>query len=157
MTASKVAIAALPLMLASFAACEPETSAQASSKCQLPEFSPTYLPWSKKKVGAPAKNVLHKRQAVVQWRGPSEGRRTPTLSLVSGAEIPDDIDAYETAPVRGVEGHVAWVGDPGVGELSLLWSEGETPCDAYGLHLFDRSLKKRRAEYEIKRIARSLK
>jgi hypothetical protein len=58
--------------------------------------------------------------------------------------------------IRGVDGHLIWVGDPGVGELVAAWSEGSAECESYRLHLRLPGRTEQETERERRRIAASL-
>lgn len=129
------------------------TPTQASNACEYPPMKVSYLPWLKEgeNVPPPEKGQRGDR-AVFTWQGPDENR----VSLVRHPST--EAEAWEggSIPVRGVRGVIVWVGDPGVGDLSLLWSEDSTRCSDYSLHLSTKGMSEREAEGEIEKIAASL-
>lgn len=144
------------------AACGPEVAEverPAAGPCEPAAFHPTYLPWGKEDPDDPQQSARG-NDATLVWTGPSDdGKGRAAVSLVTRYETidGDELDEFPSAPVRDTRGWLVWVGDPGVGELSLLWEETVDPCGAYELHLLDRSLSESDAEKEIKRIAEGLR
>ncbi len=123
--------------------------------CTAPEFGPTYLPWEKR-VPEP-ETFSAQLNFIQQWIAPSSYGSAATVGLVRRYLPWEDHKDFPKVPVRGNEGRLVWIGDPGVGELSLQWSEGDEPCDNYGLYLLDRTLNERQAENELAHVARSLR
>lgn len=124
--------------------------------CAAPEFAPTYLPWDDGQIAAP-ETRSEGRDAISEWNAQGRAKFKPRVSLVRRYHAWTDTKHYPKLPVRGTEGYVVWIGDPGVGELSLRWSEGDQPCDHYALYVLDQSLNERQAENELARISRSLR
>ena len=131
----------------------------AAGPCDPAGFHPTYLPWGKEDPNDPQQSARDK-DAVLVWTGPSgDGKGRAAVSLVTRYETidGDELDEFPSAPVRDTRGWLVWVGDPGGGELSLLWEETVEACGSYELHLLDQSLSESDAEKEIKAIAESLR
>ena len=125
--------------------------------CSAPDFAPTYLPWAKKG-DLPEPEVFGAQlNSITQWVAPPSYGSAATIGLIRRYHPWDDEGKFPKVPVHGNEGLLVWVGDPGVGELSLHWSEGDEPCDNYGLSMVNRKLGERGAERELARVARSLR
>jgi hypothetical protein len=136
-----------------------EEERPAAGPCDPAAFHPTYLPWGKEDPDDPQQSARG-NDATLVWTGPSgDGKGRAAVSLVTRYETidGDELDEFPSAAVRDTRGWLVWVGDPGVGELSLLWEETVDPCGAYELHLLDRSLSESDAEREIKAIAKGLR
>jgi hypothetical protein len=85
-----------------------------------------------------------------------EGRHV-SLMRSAGALIEGSLSDFPTMSVRGQTGHLVWVGDPGVGELSIVWTEPSAgPCTWSHLTLMSQRMSEAQAEAEIQRIAASL-
>ena len=125
-------------------------------RCAPARFSPTYFPWRGFKQG-PGLVTSEGSDSIVQWFPPTKSPAETYLTLTSHFEPPADLGEFPKVPVHGRDGRLVWIGDPGVGELALYWSEGDEACDHYSLHLLDRSFSEREAEDELARVARSLK
>lgn len=154
---NKRVLVTLPLLLA-LSACDSAGSNDTADPggCSTPEFAPTYLPWAKGSVPEP-QIFSAQLNSISQWTASSKYGSAATVGLVRRYRAWDDNDGFPTVPVRGTQGRLVWVGSPGVGELSLQWSEGEQACDHYGLFMVNRKLGERGAERELTRIARSLR
>lgn len=124
-----------------------------SSGCDYPPMKVSYLPWLKEgeKVPPPERHRSGDR-ALFTWQGPEENR----VSVVRHPGTEAEGWEGDSIPVRGVRGFIVWVGDPGVGDLSLLWSEDSTRCSDYSLHLSTKGMSEREAEREIEKVAGSL-
>jgi hypothetical protein len=106
----------------------------ASSDCDAPSFRPTYLPWlgEGELVPEPRESIAKTGDRIFTWDGP-EGSY---VSLVRHAEvIGAGVDTDGSIRVRGYPAWLQWIGDPGVGELALMWEEASTPCEGYSLRL----------------------
>ena len=151
--------AALSLLLVMGVACDDATStpeATARTECTEPEFAPTYLPWEKGSIPEP-ELFFAQGNATAQWVTPADANRAARVSLVRAARPWKDNDEFPEVPVRGTQGRLVWIGDPGTGELSLQWSEGDEPCDHYAIYMLIQSISQRDAEKEMVRISRSLR
>ena len=139
-------------------------------RCEPPAFRPTYLPWlrSAEFVPPPVKTRVGRKGASITWYAtgrpgwevdPPEITSDSSLVLERTFQprfrIPKDHD-YPVVEVRGVKGRLTWVGDPGVGGLAVFWSEGESTCDSFALHLLAQNLDEEGAERQAKRIAASI-
>jgi hypothetical protein len=95
--------------------------------CAAPPFSPVRLPW-REQVGPPTEKFVDGGALVQTWRDP--GGSDTTLSVIRGSAI--DVD--DDSPVGTIRGHAVtatFIGDPGVSELRVQWSEGPALCDQY--------------------------
>lgn len=148
----------LPLLLMIGVSCEATTTPEATKRieCDEPEFAPTYLPWEKDSIPEP-ELFFGQGNATAQWVTPSSAKRVGRVSLVRAARPWKDNEEFPEVPVRGTEGRLVWIGDPGTGELSLQWSEGDEPCDFYAIYMLIQSIPQREAEKEMARISRSLR
>lgn len=156
---SRLIAASVPLLLALGTACDAGTSAPEArpTECTEPEFAPTYLPWEKKSIPEP-EMFFGQGNATAQWVTPPDAKRAGRVSLVRAARPWKTYEReFRTVPVRDTEGALVWIGDPGTGELSLQWSEGDEPCEFYAIYMLIQSMPQREAEKEMSRIARSLR
>ncbi len=107
---------------------------QSSSACEAAGFRPTYLPWDPggDRESAPDEDT-DRGDAVLRWEEPSG---PGYVALVTHLE-PEDFEGqgYPDVAVRGRKGQLVWIGDPGVGELSIRWREGLAECESFSLHL----------------------
>ena len=148
----------LILLLLALGACdsgEPE-AAPGPTNCEAAEFGPTYLPWEKGSIPDPESFTVQ-LNTISQWTTPEGAKNVVSVELVRRYNPWDDNEDFPLVPVRGTEGHLVWIGDPGVGQLSLQWLEGDEPCDNYGLYLLLPGASQRKAESEMARISRSLR
>ena len=139
-------------------ACNETAEPEATKRieCTEPEFAPTYLPWEKGSIPEP-ELFFAQGNATAQWVAPADAKSPGKVSLVRAARPWKTYEReFPIVPVRGTEGTLVWIGDPGTGELSLQWSEGDQPCDHYAIYLLLPSVSQRDAEKEMARISRSL-
>ena len=150
--------ALLTLLPLAFAACDSgePTSAPEATACAGAEFAPTYLPWEKGDVPGP-ETFTAQLNTIQHWTTPEGAKNVMSVELIRRYRPWEDNEDFPVVPVRGTEGHLVWVGDPGVGQLSLQWSEGDEVCDNYGLYLTMPGASQRKTEAEMARIARSLR
>ena len=152
-------VVSMSLLLAVGVACDDSSTPEAAprpAECTEPEFEPTYLPWVKGSIPEP-EQFAAQLNFTEQWVTPSGAKQVAKVTLVRTYRPWKETTHMPEVPVRGTEGHLIWIGDPGVGELALPWSEGDEPCDHYVLYLLDQSLNEREAEREMGRISRSLR
>jgi hypothetical protein len=134
-------------------------SAGTLEECSPVPFAPSYLPWLSEGEPVPRPEQRSEAQGdlLMTWSGGGRrGWEGAGITLVTLFVTPEPGQDAMTVPVRGTEGALTWIGDPGVGELSLTWSEDGAPCGSYRLHLLAGSLTERQAEAELLRIAESL-
>jgi hypothetical protein len=132
--------------------------------CNLPAFSPHYLPWTERSDVGPADATMHENgNAIGIWFAPNSvpigpGLQAPYLALVSEREeaLVDEFDDGTPVNVQGEQGRMMWVGDPGVGEIALAWREHPGECGSFALHLLDQGLTEAQAEQELRLVAASL-
>ena len=149
----------LSVLVAVGAACDDGSSpeaAQRPAECTEAEFGPTYLPWEKGSVPDP-EQFSAQLNFTEQWVTPSGAKRVGNLTFVRAYRPWEGNQYMPKVPVRGTEGRLVWIGDPGTGQLALQWSEGDEPCDHYGLHLFLQKVSERETEREMAKISRSLR
>ena len=70
--------------------------------------------------------------------------------------VGEGLSEFPTVRVRGVNGHLVWIGDPGIGELALTWKEGDQLCRWYTLSVSSVGLTQREAEVVVQEVAASL-
>jgi hypothetical protein len=156
------AITVLVLCLA-FVACdseEPEPTPEATPEataCEAAEFAPTYLPWVKGNSIPEPETFTAQLNTTQHWTTPEGAKNVVAVDLVRRYQPWEDHEDFQKVPVRGTEGRLVWIGDPGVGQLSLQWSEGEEICDNYGIYLTLPGASQRKAEAEMARISKSLR
>lgn len=153
----KVLVAALFLVF--LAACNEGDSPSeepTANACETPGFAPTYLPWKKGSIPEP-ETFTAQLNTILQWTTPAGAKNVVSVELVRRHNPWEDNKEFPKVPVRGTEGRLVWIGDSGVGQLSLQWSEGDDPCDNYGLYLLLPGASQRKAEAEMARISRSLR
>lgn len=156
-TQSRRVVVWLALLLVLGTACDATSTPQARpAECAEPEFGPTYLPWEKTSIPEP-EMFFGQGNATAQWVTSPNAKRAGRVSLVRAQRPWKDNEEFPGVPVRGTQGRLVWIGDPGVGELSLQWSEGDQTCDHYALYMLIQSIPQREAEREMVRISRSLR
>lgn len=150
-----VLLCAIAVSLVACDSGEPEATAQ-PTECDAAGFAPTYLPWEEEPVPEPEMFTAQLNN-IQQWTTPANAKTVVQVALVRRYRPWEDNKEFPKVPVRGTEGRLVWIGDPGVGQLSLQWSEGEEVCDNYGLYLTMPAVSQRKAEAEMARISRSLR
>ncbi|MGH2808722.1 MAG: hypothetical protein ACRDKT_15770 [Actinomycetota bacterium] len=151
-------LVALPALLVGVMSCtNEEPPAPTAQACEYPEFRPTYLPWLEPGEEVSAGTELLSSKSIV-W-GPGESRNPDQVKLQTKRKSRLDHyrgSRFQRLMVRGEEAYLVWVGDPGVGELTIHWDEGDGPCESYVLHYRDQDSFKHQVEAEIIKIAESL-
>jgi hypothetical protein len=157
----------LGLLLASCASPQPRNvgfGPSAPPSCDPATFQPTYLPWLRpgEVVPQPAEsrdgpNVLltwsaGDRPGWTQEPGASASLVTEFAASLEGSPGAD----FPVVPVRGTTGRVVWVGDPGVGDVMVVWKELPGACGSFSLHLLAQNLSEQKAVEEISKIVASL-
>jgi hypothetical protein len=141
----------------------PSTTSPASTidaaSCPVPAFTVSRLPWRASE-SVPAPEHLEEDDGLLLVWFEDENRRWNGryVALRRSANPPfgSDLAEFPTMPVRGEEGHLVWVGDPGVGELAVVWSDGEASCGWYTLGLSSAGFTRKQAEAAIRDVAASL-
>lgn len=87
--------------------------------------------------------------ADLRWAGPYAAIKRSSRPLVGY-----DLSGFPTLRVRGGFGHLVWIGDPGIGELALVWREGVEPCSWFSLSMSSVGLTETAAEREIRTLVR---
>jgi hypothetical protein len=114
--------------------------------CPPPNLWPTVLPWVDQGQTVPPPDLIHygtdaDPNGRLVWAADPDAFDTAGFSdtdVVVVARLHDhepfggDVPEVE---VRGRTAQLMWIGDPGVGELQLVWSEGNGPCDTYAVGL----------------------
>lgn len=115
--------------------------------CEPASLHPTYLPWQEgtEGTGDPVETqsgTEDSPNAFTTWAADPDALRQDDadgdLSYASVAVLHEYEPAGEEFPTIEVRGHRAelvWVGDPGVGQLSLRWQEMPGPCGALAVSL----------------------
>ncbi len=129
----------------------PTASATGPGGCALPPFRPGYLPWldDGQKVGDPVHAEAGDpdgADARMVWArdadadDPDGPIGTDHVVLQTLAELDDVNGPAAAVRVRGATGLMRWVGDPGVGTLSVIWREQPGRCGAHAIHLTIRGI-----------------
>ena len=127
--------------------------------CPAASFTVSRLPWLEEGSEVPEPEFIEEGvDAILAWfEDPTErwsGRyvafRRSTMPLV------ESLSEFPTIRVRGVNGRLGWIGDPGVGELALTWKEGDQLCRWYTLSISSAGLNQGEAEVAIRDIAASI-
>jgi hypothetical protein len=128
--------------------------------CPVAPFTVSRLPWLEEGSEVPAPGVIEEGvDAVLVWfEDPIERSSGRYVALKRSAIPPvsEGLDEFPAVQVRGVNGYLVWVGDPGIGELALNWWEGDQLCRWYTLSISSVGLSQREAEVAIREIAASL-
>jgi hypothetical protein len=110
--------------------------------CPPPSFRPTYLPWLEEGERVPpgdAQEPDDPRDVVQAWFADLEEELDsgPYVALSVHHDAQDELRAasVDEVDVRGETGHLVWVGDPGVGEVTIVWREHSGPCGTYRVSL----------------------
>lgn len=118
--------------------------------CDPAPYRPTYLPWAVEEGPLhvePGQPQPEARDARSLWSAdpsafdPDTGRtrNAPTVELTTFHDPDLDPTAVgddgRRVPVDSHTATMIWVGDPGEGDVGLLWREEEGPCGVYGLWL----------------------
>jgi hypothetical protein len=128
--------------------------------CAPPPYSVSRLPWLSPGAQVPAPEVSQDGMSSVSvWFEDADARWSGTyIALISSPRSPvgDDLDTFPRVEVRGVQASLVWVGDPGVGELALVWTEGTGACTWRVLSLGTQGFSERQAEQALGQVANSL-
>jgi hypothetical protein len=140
---------------------EAETPVTSDASCETPAFTPTYLPWLRANETPPAPRTTGGTEAsdrtLVWFASEHREYEEQYVALTTQLAPHADLEHFEqVVPVRGHDGHVIWIGDPGVGEVSLQWMEREDPCGSFALHMSSIGFSERGAVRKLARVARSL-
>jgi hypothetical protein len=115
--------------------------------CDAPPYRPTYLPWTDhgREAGEPVARsggTAETPDAVLSWADDPEAFERDGASfegllvtLSTLAELDDDQFGPEFDPVdvAGHDGVLLWIGDPGIGAVSVVWREHPGACRAYAV------------------------
>ncbi|MEX2457707.1 MAG: hypothetical protein WD770_01825 [Actinomycetota bacterium] len=135
----------------------PSGGPEPPATCPPAPFRPTYLPWVPTGERLPDPVISSGvRGSTMSWTRDMATQGGPSLTL-SRLVIPTEPtpDAARLT-VRGIQGQVIWIGDPGVGQIRLAWTEARRACDFYELHLLLPGASEEETEEALRRIARSL-
>jgi hypothetical protein len=131
-----------------------------SAACPVPPFTLLRLPWLPEGAAVPAAEPIDESpDAGFVWFEDSEERFAGTyvaLKRSPWSPFGRNLSEFPTAQVRGTTGHLVWVGDPGVGELALVWREAGSSCEWYTLSISGAGLSEVQAEQSIRTLAASL-
>lgn len=137
-----------------------ESSSPSASRCDPPSFRPTYLPWleSGEQVPPPERVESDSGTGFVWFRNEDQRWEDVHVSLFPLSEFEDEYVEAATGQfqVRGATGYLVWIGDPGVGPLSLRWTESPGQCGSFDLALLTKGFSESEAVSELKLIAGSL-
>ena len=132
-----------------------------AGSCPAAPLSLSRLPWLEAGSEVHAPELINEGESslLVWFEDPVERWDSRHVALTRSTRplIDGSLDEFPTVSVRGHSGHLVWVGDPGVGELSVVWTEPSVgACSWYALTLLSRGMSEVQAETEIQRIAESL-
>ncbi|HEY7874741.1 MAG TPA: hypothetical protein VIG64_06425 [Actinomycetota bacterium] len=133
-----------------------------TGSCDYAKYEPTYLPWlAKNEAAPPPRRDKEDENAILLWEDDDDASGNPaTVELVTELEsTAQEVseEGFPTVAARGQRGYLIWVGDPGVGQLVIVWQENQEPCESYALSLLDQDLHRAAAEAEIEKVLESLK
>lgn len=113
--------------------------------CESPDLRPAVLPWVNEGEEVPPPDIVHEGDegSYVAWLGDGEAVAGPDRSwegpvvslavLASPGWEPGSEPGSTQVQVRGEVADVAWVGDPGVGELAVRWRETGDECGVHSV------------------------
>jgi hypothetical protein len=144
----------------------PPTASESTSveptpeSCSPPTYLVSRLPWLPTGSPIPAPEVLQDdRSSVTVWFEDREARWDGSyVALTAAPESPfgEELASFPTVEVRGILARLVWVGDPGVGGVVLVWTEGAGACTWRTLGLSSVGMSEVRAERALKEVADSL-
>jgi hypothetical protein len=127
--------------------------------CPASPFTVSRLPWLEEGSEVPAPELIEEGVGAIlvwfeepteRWSGRYVALKRSTMPLDEG------LSEFPTVRVRGVNGRLVWIGDPGVGELALTWKEGDQLCRWYTLSTSSVGLSQEAAEEVIRDVAASI-
>lgn len=131
------------------------------AQCDPSPSRPSYLPWlDERQPVPPSREERSERDAVLVWfEDPELAYQGSYVSLGTKYSPPFEGETdvpFSRVPVRGVSGYLVWIGDPGVGDVAIIWAEHDKPCGTFQLSTGTRGLSESEAERLIEEIAGSL-
>jgi hypothetical protein len=128
--------------------------------CPAAPFSVSRLPWLEEGSEVPTPELIEEGiGAILVWfEDPTErsSGRYVALRRSTMPSVGEGLTEFPTVRVRGVNGHLVWIGDPGIGELALTWKEGDQLCRWYTLSISSVGFSEREAEEVIRDVAASI-
>lgn len=140
---------ASPVVLAPAPTHEPVASPtdELGPPCEAPPYRPTYLPWLKDGETAREPDARHggspeEPSVVLYWAEDPEAFHDEfpaysgtAVTVATNAELGREpgSEGHAQVQVRGHDGELAWLGDPGIGGVSVTWRERPDPCGAYSV------------------------
>ncbi|HEX6580153.1 MAG TPA: GerMN domain-containing protein [Actinomycetota bacterium] len=125
--------------------------------CPTAQLAVSRLPWLPLDSGVPDPALLEDELGpVLVWFEDEDQRwagRYVALKRSSEPVVGQGLSDFPTAEVRGEIGHLVWIGDPGAGEVALVWSEGVQPCSWFSLSMSSVGLTEAEAERTIRGLA----
>lgn len=124
-----------------------EVDGQGVEACRPTDLRPTYLPWvpAGEEIPEPVETqpgTAASPDATLVWKADTkdgaQGSGEPNHVAVTVIYEHDPPDGAEQVEVRGFPAYLMWVGDPGVGVLTVSWREAAEPCRAYAVSLLIR-------------------
>jgi hypothetical protein len=143
----------------------PPTTSESTSveptpeSCSPPTYSVSRLPWLPAGSPIPAPKVLQDdASSVTVWFEDRETRWNGSyVALTTAPASPfGELASFPTVEVRGVQARLVWVGDPGVGGVALVWTEGAGACAWRTVSMSSVGLSEAQAERALKLVADSL-
>lgn len=128
--------------------------------CSPPTYSVSRLPWLPTGSPIPTPKVLQdEASSVTVWFEDREARWNGSyvaLTAAPASPFGEELAEFPTVEVRGVQARLVWVGDPGVGGVALVWTEGAGACTWRTLSMSSVGLSEAQAERALKLVADSL-
>jgi hypothetical protein len=141
-----------------------EMSCQTISRhegCPIPQYIATRLPWlsiGTRMIPGPERvddrfgsSLVWFEDEDLRWSG-----GYVSLKRSSKPPLDEDLSGFPAVRVQAETAHLVWIGDPGVGILALVWSEGVQPCSWFSLIMSTTGITESQAEHKIRVVARSL-
>jgi hypothetical protein len=128
--------------------------------CPIPRYLATRLPWVPLGTMIPGPERVEDRLgSALVWFEDEDLRWSGgyvSLKRSSRPLIDEDLSGFPAVQVQEETAHLVWIGDPGVGALALVWSEGVQPCSWFSLSMSTAGLTESEAQNKIRVVARFL-
>jgi hypothetical protein len=131
-----------------------------AESCPPASVAVSFLPWLETGTPIPEPETsLDGRNSVSVWFEDLDARWDGAYAALTTSEkslIGEDLVEFPSTSVLGQPAHLVWIGDPGVGELALVWNESTGDCMWRTLSLSTAGLTQKQAESALLKIAASL-
>jgi hypothetical protein len=125
----------------------PEQQRNVSWFCAPAPYRPTYVPWARagERPEGPAggeSGSIDEPDRVLYWvddpqafqrEHPSYMGAVLAVSTLAELDTEPGQEEFPTIEVRGHRGELVWVGDPGIGGVTIIWRERPGRCGAYSV------------------------